>query len=92
MLGGQVWIVEYGSPHPVWRPAYAMGEKLDELLRREDNRALLKGFEDTLSTAWTALTDIERQEAEARLAREEVHRLEKRHDEICCYSRDAFAI
>ncbi|KAG2644479.1 hypothetical protein PVAP13_2KG203271 [Panicum virgatum] len=25
----------------------AMGEKLDELLRREDNRALLKGFEDT---------------------------------------------
>ena len=24
-----------------------MGEKLDELLRREDIRALLKGFEDT---------------------------------------------
>ena len=25
----------------------AMGEKLDKLLRREGNRALLKGFEDT---------------------------------------------
>jgi len=37
----------------------------------------------TPSAALTALADIERQEAAARLAREEVRRLEKRRDEVC---------
>ena len=67
-----------------------MGEKVDELLRREENRALLEGVEDAerrVERARAALADIERQEAEARLAREEVRRLEKRRDEVCCYPR-----
>ncbi|CAL5082490.1 unnamed protein product [Urochloa decumbens] len=63
----------------------AVGEKVDELLRREENRALLEGVEDAerrVERARAALADIERQEAAARLAREEVRRLEKRRDEI----------
>ena len=57
----------------------AVGEKVDELLRREENRALLEGVEDAerrVERARAALADIERQEAAARLAREEVRRLE----------------
>ena len=68
----------------------AVGEKVDELLRREENRALLEGVEDAerrVERARAALADIERQEAEARLAREEVRRLDKRRDEVCCYPR-----
>ncbi|XP_066380397.1 uncharacterized protein [Miscanthus floridulus] len=64
----------------------AVGEKVDELLRREENRALLEGIEDAerrVERARAALADIERQEAAARLAREEVRRLEKRRDEVC---------
>jgi hypothetical protein len=64
----------------------AVGEKVDELLRREENRALLEGVEDAerrVERARAALADIERQEAAARLAREEVRRLEKRRDEVC---------
>ncbi|CAN6175091.1 unnamed protein product [Urochloa humidicola] len=63
----------------------AVGEKVDELLRREENRALLEGVEDAerrVERARAALADIECQEAAARLAREEVRRLEKRRDEI----------
>ncbi|KQJ91141.1 uncharacterized protein LOC100846153 [Brachypodium distachyon] len=63
----------------------AVGEKVDELLQREENRALLEGVEAAerrVELARAALQDIERQEAAARLAREEVRRLEKRRDEI----------
>lgn len=58
---------------------------MDELLQREENRALLEGVEAAerrVELARAALQDIERQEAAARLAREEVRRLEKRRDEI----------
>jgi hypothetical protein len=64
----------------------AVGEKVDELLRREENRSLLEGVEAAerrVERARAALADIERQEAAARLAREEVRRLEKRRDEVC---------
>jgi len=64
-----------------------MGDKLDELLRRDNNRALLEGFKDAehcVDRSRAALTDIERQEAEARLAREEVRRLEKWHNDVIC--------
>ena len=64
----------------------AVGEKVDELLRREENRALLEGVEDAerrVERARAALADIERQEAAARFARDEVRRLEKRRDEVC---------
>ncbi|KAL6601310.1 hypothetical protein ACP70R_044530 [Stipagrostis hirtigluma subsp. patula] len=66
----------------------AVGEKVDELLRREENRALLEGVEAAerrVESARAALADIERQEAAARLAREEVRRLEQRRDEVPHY-------
>lgn len=69
----------------------AVGEKVDELLRREENRALLEGVQDAerrVERARAALADIERQEAAARLAREEVRRLEKRRDEIAESQRE----
>lgn len=75
----------------------AVGGKVDELLRREENRSLLEGVEDAerrVERARAALADIERQEAAARLAREEVRRLEKRRDEVCGHAvihRDALA-
>uniref|UniRef100_A0A0D3H987 Uncharacterized protein n=1 Tax=Oryza barthii TaxID=65489 RepID=A0A0D3H987_9ORYZ len=63
----------------------AVGEKVDELLLREENRALVEGVEAAerrVERARAALADIERQEAAARLASEEVRRLERRRDEI----------
>lgn len=69
----------------------AVGEKVDELLRREENRALLEGVEAAerrVERARAALADIERQEAAARLASEEVRRLEKRRDEIAESQRE----
>ncbi|KAK3129642.1 hypothetical protein QOZ80_6BG0482710 [Eleusine coracana subsp. coracana] len=69
----------------------AVGEKVDELLRREENRSLLEGVEAAerrVERARAALADIERQEAAARLAREEVRRLEKRRDEIAESQRE----
>ncbi|KAE8813820.1 hypothetical protein D1007_09011 [Hordeum vulgare] len=63
----------------------AVGEKVDELLRREENRALLDGVEAAerrVELARAKLADIERQEAAARLATEEVRRLERRRDEF----------
>ena len=58
----------------------AVGEKVDEILRREENRALLEGVEDVecrVERAHAALADIKHQEVAARLAREEVRRLKK---------------
>uniref|UniRef100_A0A0E0EU37 Protein TILLER ANGLE CONTROL 1 n=1 Tax=Oryza meridionalis TaxID=40149 RepID=A0A0E0EU37_9ORYZ len=63
----------------------AVGEKVDELLLREENRALVEGVEAAerrVERARAALADIERQEAAARLASEEVRRLERRRDEV----------
>ncbi|TVU08837.1 hypothetical protein EJB05_42252, partial [Eragrostis curvula] len=69
----------------------AVGEKVDELLQREENRSLLEGVEAAerrVERARAALADIERQEVAARLAREEVRRLEKRRDEIAESQRE----
>nr|BAJ84871.1 predicted protein [Hordeum vulgare subsp. vulgare] len=69
----------------------AVGEKVDELLRREENRALLDGVEAAerrVELARAKLADIERQEAAARLATEEVRRLERRRDEIAESQRE----
>ncbi|XP_062194586.1 uncharacterized protein LOC133897779 [Phragmites australis] len=69
----------------------AVGEKVDELLQREENRSLLEGVEAAerrVERARAALADIERQEAAARLAREEVRRLEERRDEIAESQRE----
>uniref|UniRef100_A0A0D9XFX5 Uncharacterized protein n=1 Tax=Leersia perrieri TaxID=77586 RepID=A0A0D9XFX5_9ORYZ len=68
-----------------------LGEKVDELMRREENRALLEGVEAAerrVERARAALADIERQEAAARLASEEVRRLERRRDEIAESQRE----
>ncbi|VAI20125.1 unnamed protein product [Triticum turgidum subsp. durum] len=72
-----------GAPGAEWLSS-AVGEKVDELLRREENRALLDGVEAAerrVELARAKLADIERQEAAARLATEEVRRLERRRDE-----------
>uniref|UniRef100_A0A0A9D4X3 Uncharacterized protein n=1 Tax=Arundo donax TaxID=35708 RepID=A0A0A9D4X3_ARUDO len=69
----------------------AVGEKVDELLRREENRSLFEDVEAAelrVERARAALADIERQEAAARLAGEEVRRLEKRRDEIAESQRE----
>ncbi|XP_051188973.1 uncharacterized protein [Lolium perenne] len=69
----------------------AVGEKVDELLRREENRALLDGVEAAerrVELARAALADIERQEAEARLASDELRILQKRRDEIAESQRE----
>ena len=73
-----------GAPRAEWLSS-AVGAKVDELLRREENRALLDGVdaaERRVERARAALADIERQEAEARLVSEELRRLQKRRDEV----------
>jgi hypothetical protein len=54
---------------------------VDQLLRREENRALLEGVEDA-ERRLSSAAHIERQEPAARLTREEFRRLEKRRDEV----------
>ncbi|KAF7073778.1 hypothetical protein CFC21_078723 [Triticum aestivum] len=79
-----------GAPGAEWLSS-AVGEKVDELLRREENRALLDGVEAAerrVELARAKLADIERQEAAARLATEEVRRLERRRDEIAESQRE----
>ncbi|KAM3276938.1 hypothetical protein ACQJBY_045011 [Aegilops geniculata] len=79
-----------GAPSAEWLSS-AVGEKVDELLRREENRALLDGVEAAerrVELARAKLADIERQEAAARLATEEVRRLERRQDEIAESQRE----
>nr|ABG73469.1 unknown protein [Oryza brachyantha] len=81
---GSVGEEEEKSAAAAWLSS-AVGEKVDELLQREENRALLEGVEAAerrVERARAALADIERQEAAARLAREEVRRLERRRDEL----------
>uniref|UniRef100_A0A453LDZ1 Uncharacterized protein n=1 Tax=Aegilops tauschii subsp. strangulata TaxID=200361 RepID=A0A453LDZ1_AEGTS len=78
-----------GAPGAEWLSS-AVGEKVDELLRREENRALLDGVEAAerrVELARAKLADIERQEAAARLATEEVRRLERRRDEVIAESQ-----
>jgi hypothetical protein len=63
-----------------------VGENVDELLRHKENRSLLEGVEAIecrVERAHATLADIERQETTARLAHEEVCRLEKRRDDVC---------
>ncbi|KAG8057500.1 hypothetical protein GUJ93_ZPchr0002g24431 [Zizania palustris] len=82
---------EEEEPRAVAWLSSAVGEKVDELLQREENRALLEGVEAAerrVERARAALADIERQEAAARLAREEVRRLERRRDEIAESQRE----
>ncbi|KAL6845996.1 hypothetical protein ACP4OV_023444 [Aristida adscensionis] len=81
---------EGGAAAAAWLSS-AVGDKVDELLRREENRALLDGVEAAerrVERARAALADIERQEDAARLAREEVRRLEQRRDEIAESQRE----
>ncbi|XP_008803064.2 uncharacterized protein LOC103716725 [Phoenix dactylifera] len=68
-----------------------VGERVEELLRREENRALLDGLEEAsrrVDRARQALADIEKQEAEALRAKEYVRQLESRELEIAESQRD----
>uniref|UniRef100_A0ACD5YDW7 Uncharacterized protein n=1 Tax=Avena sativa TaxID=4498 RepID=A0ACD5YDW7_AVESA len=79
-----------GAPSAEWLSS-AVGEKVDELLRREENRALLDGVEAAerrVELARAALADIERQKVEARLASEELRRLQRSQDEIAESQRE----
>ncbi|XP_073106396.1 uncharacterized protein [Elaeis guineensis] len=68
-----------------------VGDRVEELLRREENRALLDGLEEAsrrVDRAREALADIERQEAEALRAKEYIRQLESRESEIAESQRD----
>ncbi|XP_020114992.1 uncharacterized protein LOC109728868 [Ananas comosus] len=69
----------------------AVAGMVEELLRREENRALLQGLEAAsrrVERAREALADVERQECEARRAKDLVRRLERRRDEIAESQRE----
>lgn len=62
-----------------------MSGMVEELLRREENKALLDGLEEAsarVERAREALADIERQEADAFRAKEYVRQLQSREAEV----------
>lgn len=62
-----------------------MGEQVEELLNREENKVLLDGLveaSERVEKAKRELAEIERQEIEAKLAREYINKLETRASEI----------
>lgn len=62
-----------------------VGDRVEELLRREENRALLDGLEEAsrrVDRAREALADIERQEAEVLRTKEYIRQLESRESEV----------
>lgn len=62
-----------------------LGEQVEALLKKEENRALLDGLEEASSrvdAARRALADIQRQEAEAARAKEYVLQLQSRQSEV----------
>lgn len=62
-----------------------MGEQVQELLNREENRALLDGLQKAslrVEKAKRELAEIERQEIEAKQMRKYVNQLEKRASEV----------
>ncbi|CAA7399802.1 unnamed protein product [Spirodela intermedia] len=62
-----------------------LGEQVEALLKKEENRALLDGLEEASSrvdAARRALADIQRQEAEAARAKEYILQLQSRQSEI----------
>ncbi|KAI6706983.1 hypothetical protein NL676_009945 [Syzygium grande] len=68
-----------------------VGERVEELLRREENRGLLDGLERVsrrVDRARRELAEIERQEAEARRTRNYVEQLEGRAAEIAESQRE----
>lgn len=62
-----------------------MGEQVEELLKREENRDLLDGLEKAsqrVEMAKRELAEIEKQELEAKLVRDYINQLESRASEI----------
>ncbi|KAK9926398.1 hypothetical protein M0R45_023631 [Rubus argutus] len=62
-----------------------VGEQVEELLNREENKVLLDGLveaSERVEKAKRELAEIERQEIEAKLAREYINKLETRASEI----------
>lgn len=66
-----------------------VGEQVDELLNREENKGLLEGLQrasDRVESAKRQLAEIQRQELEAKLLQEYVDRLEARASEVCSFA------
>lgn len=66
-----------------------VGEQVDELLNREENKGLLEGLQrasDRVESAKRQLAEIQRQELEAKLLQEYVNRLEARAFEVCSFA------
>lgn len=62
-----------------------LGERVDELLKREENRPLLERLEEAsrrVETARAALAEIEKQEAEAIVSKQLVLQLQNRESEV----------
>lgn len=62
-----------------------MGEQVEELLKREENRDLLDGLEKAsqrVEMAKRELAEIEKQELEAKLVRDYINQLESRASEV----------
>lgn len=65
-----------------------VGEQVEELLNREENRVLLEGLEkasERVEKARMELAEIEKQEAEAKQFRNYIEQLEGRNYEVCCF-------
>ena len=63
-----------------------VGEQVEELLNREENRVLLDGLEKAsqrVEKARRELAEIERQELEAAQLRNYINQLESRAAEVC---------
>lgn len=61
-------------------------EKVEQLLKREENRVLLDGLEKAtlrVEIAKKELAEIERQELEAKLLKDYITQLEIRTSEVC---------
>lgn len=61
-------------------------ERVEELLKREENRVLLDGLEKAtlrVEMAKKELAEIERQELEAKLLKDYITQLETRTSEVC---------
>ena len=63
-----------------------LGEQVEELLNRKENRVLLEGLEkasERVEKARRELAEIEKQEVEAKQLRNYIEQLESRSSEVC---------
>lgn len=64
-------------------------DRVEQLLNKDENRVLLDGLEKAtlrVELAKRGLAELEKQEAEAKLAREYINQLQSRTSEVCFFS------